>query len=122
MVLGLDYHNVLTQHPKELNELAHIVRKTGGKVFIISAITAVGLEKHGGEEAYKAEIAKLAKEFDEIVVVVGPVEMFPRMKYVAVRDKKVELMFDDLNAIVDFLHSKGEFAVRVPPPKHGKDQ
>ena len=116
MILGLDFHNVITQFPDEMSAMADAVTKDGGKVFIVSAITEKGLDEHGGEEAYKAEIAKFGVMNDGIVVVIGPNEMFPRLKYVAIRDKKIDVFIDDRPDIIKFLHEKGECAIQMPKP------
>ena len=116
MTLGIDYHNVITQFPTEFLLLANAVKAEGGQVYIISAITEKGLVEHGGMEAYKAKIAHTNVPHDEICVVVGPSEMFPRLKFVECRKYGVDIFIDDREDIVKFLHAKGIVALKVPKP------
>lgn len=116
MILGLDFHNVITQFPDQMSELADVIKKDGGKVFIISAITPEGLANHGGEEAYKAEIGKFGVKNDGIIIVVGAQEMFPRLKFVAIREKKVQVFVDDRPDIIKFLHEKGVCTLQIQKP------
>lgn len=110
MIIGFDYFKTLTTHHKVFKPLARAIIETGGKVYIISALSDQA-DKANYEKSLEKFLTDINFPYTSFVVVVFPKgqedDNIPFLKLEKAQELEIELYIDDREDVVELMSQNG---------------
>lgn len=119
MRVGIDFWNVISQHPAYFKELSKSLMWNENDVYIISAVGNRQLKKYANtHEGYIETIKGFKVPCTEIILCdFGDDDsLIPEMKLAECKRLMIDMFYDDRPSTIELLHQNSIAAFLVPKP------